>query len=137
MCSSSALRMPDHATWKGLWPPAGESESLSSARAGATALLFSQLAKAIRIHHLYPEDNRIRIEFVDRLHREFEEFLRRFGNLNVSVQETTFTYQGRVVHCEPDLRISLSRCVSSATASEGWSSTMASKDLRWLACSRC
>ena len=36
----------------------------------SASLLFIQLDKAIRFHHLYPEDNRIRIEFVDRLHKE-------------------------------------------------------------------
>jgi HEAT repeat protein len=73
---------------------------------GAT-LFFSQLEKATRIHHLYPEDNRICVEFVDRIYKDLTSFLAEHRTISVSVQETSFTYKGRTVHREPDVRVSI------------------------------
>jgi len=73
---------------------------------GAT-FIFKQLEKAATIQSLYPADNRIRIEFMDRLHENFVSFLKEHREIPVSIEESTFTYKGRVVYREPNLRKAL------------------------------
>ena len=70
--------------------------------------IFGWVEKTARVFQIYPENNKIFIDFTEGLAQSFTGFLRQHGELDLVVEENLFLYAGRTVYDEPNRAKSLS-----------------------------
>ncbi|MHC4469606.1 MAG: HEAT repeat domain-containing protein [Planctomycetota bacterium] len=70
--------------------------------------LFRALEKALNAIQLYPENNKIRLQFIEDLGRRLDSFLEQYQELELTVRDDRFLYCDLLVYSEPNPAKSLS-----------------------------